>query len=306
MTNDFEIMTNSVVPANERRVILAYDEQLNHTSLTTLSYKGTADYQDGSTLSFSVPIAYKRLINLSYKQAKALAFLCLVRAYEQMTNNRCSYTINSLHYLTGVHAKTIEERIVTLEKMDLVEYDSKHRIVIRSAKAKHRDHNTAITIQLTIDEQKSRRNDLKHAETELLTARVVNKLKQINFHRDALNRYHEIKNSDKPRRGMLDEFKKLKRWLREHCKRNYDESNFKDFGWSFKSIADYLGTSLAKAFSIIKYAIENKVITKRKRFKVMKIYEYSTTDYIDHTYTSKGMMFKMYANSYCLNIAGTI
>lgn len=269
-------------------------------------HKGTADYQDGSTLSFSIPIAYKRLLNLSKKETLALAFHSLVRAREQLTNKRCSYTINSLHNLTGVHAKTIESRLITLEKMGLVDYDEKHRIVLRSAKAKHRDHNTTITIQLTIDGQKSRRNDIKHAETELLTARIVNKLKQINFHRDALNRYHEIKNSDKPRRGMLDEFKKLKRWLREHCKRNYDESNFTDFGWSFKSIADYLGTSLAKAFSIIKYAIEKKVITKRKRYKVMKIYEYSTTDYIDHTFTSKGMMFKMYANSYCLNLAGTI
>ena len=125
MIKDFDIeKINSVVPANASRVMLTHDEP-THTQQTTLSYKGTADYQDGSTLSFSVPIAYKRLINLSYKQAKALAFLCLVRGYEQLTNNRCSYTVNSLHQLTGVHAKTIEERIVTLEKMGLIAmYDS--------------------------------------------------------------------------------------------------------------------------------------------------------------------------------------
>lgn len=262
-------------------------------------YKGTADYQDGSTLSFSVPIAYKRLMNISKKESLALAFHSLVRAHEQQNNRRCSYTINSLHNLTGVHAKTIESRLLTLENMELVEYDEKHRIVLKSAKAKHRDHNTTITIQLT-------HKPLKTAEKAVFAARVVNKLKQINFHRDALNRYHEIKDAKHPRKGMLEEFKKLKRWLREHCKRNYDEQRFVDYGWSFKKIAEYLGTSIMNAVDVIKYALSNGLITRKKRMKVMKIYEYSTTDYIPHTYTSKGIMFKIYANSYCINLAGTI
>lgn len=298
MIKDFEISNNSVVPANVSRVIVDCNDRPTHTK-TTLSYKGTADYQDGSTLSFSVPIAYKRLMNLSKKESLALAFHSLVRAHEQQNNRRCSYTINSLHNLTGVHAKTIESRLLTLENMKLVEYDEKHRIVLRSAKAKHRDHNTTITIQLTY-------KPLKNAEKAVFAARIVNKLKQINFQRDALNRYHEIKDAKHPRKGMLEEFKKLKRWLREHCKRNYDEQRFVDYGWSFKKIAEYLGTSIMNAVDVIKYALSNGLITRKKRMKVMKIYEYSTTDYIDHTYTSKGMMFKMYANSYCLNLAGII
>lgn len=299
MIKDFDIeKINSVVPAYASRVMLTHDEP-THTQQATLSNRGTADYQDGSTLSFSIPIAYKRLLNLSKKETLALAFHSLVRAREQLTNKRCSYTINSLHNLTGVHAKTIESRLITLEKMGLVDYDEKHRIVLRSAKAKHRDHNTTITIQLTD-------KPLKTIERAVFAARVVNKLKQIKFHRDALNRYHEIKDDNHPKRGMLDEFKKLKRWLREHCKRNYDEQRFVDYGWSFKRIAEYLGTSIMNAVDVVKYALSNGLITKKKRMKVMKIYEYSTTDYTPHTYISKGIMFKMYANSYGINSTGTI
>lgn len=257
-----------------------------------------AKQHEGSSL-FSIPIAYWRLSDISFKQSKALAFLCLVRAHEQDNNCRCSYTVNSLHKLTGVHAKTIEDRLLTLEKMELIGYDEKHRIVIRSAKAKHREHNTAITVQLS-------KNTLKEAEKALLAARVVNKLKQINFHRDALNRYHEIKDAKHPQKGMLEEFKKLKRWLREHCKWNYEEKRFVDYGWSFKKIAEYLGTSIMKAFEIIKYAVSQGLITKTKRRKVTKIYEFSCTDDIEHSFIYNGLMFKIYANSYCLDLAGII
>lgn len=257
-----------------------------------------ANHSEDSPL-FYIPIAYKRLQHLSKKESLALAFHSLVRAHEQLTNKRCSYTINSLHKLTGVHAKTIESRLMILEKMGLVDYDEKHKIVLTSAKAKHREHNTTITIQLTD-------KPLKTVERAVFAARVVNKLKQIKFHRDALNRYHEIKDAKHPKKGMLEEFKKLKRWLREHCKRNYDEQRFVDYGWSFKKIAEYLGTSIMNAVDVVKYAISNGLITRKKRMKVVKIYEHSTTEYTPHTYISNGIMFKMFANSYDIKPAGVI
>lgn len=143
----------------------------SHTSRHTI-HKESSDCTVASEDSsvFYVPITYKAITNISYKEAKALAFLCLVRAYEQVDNKRGAYTINSLHELTGVHAKTIEGRIDTLNEMGLIGYNEIGKILIKKAKAKHKKHNTTIKIRLD-------GNALKNAEDAILSARIVNKLK---------------------------------------------------------------------------------------------------------------------------------
>ena len=75
-------MTNSVVPANESGVILAYDEQLNHTSLTTLSHKGDADYKDGITLSFSEKREQKNKI-LTTRKKQSVNILLLINGLKK-------------------------------------------------------------------------------------------------------------------------------------------------------------------------------------------------------------------------------
>lgn len=105
---------------------------------------------------------------------------------------------------------------------------------------------------------------------------------------------------------MLDEFKKLKRWLRANCKFNYDQQRFVDYGWSFKSIAEYLGTSLKKAFDTIKRAIEQGIISKTKKIWHTKIFEYACIDDLPCTFVSHGMIFKVFANSYSINGVGII
>ena len=131
MTNDFEIMTNSVVPANERRVILAYDEQLNHTSLTTLSYKGTADYQDGSTLSFSNNRQQKNKIltisrvmfekcaeDKSFKRAFAFCMCAKSYIYSSVAKN---FKAKQLAQLVGVSERTCRNLIASAIRHGLAE-----------------------------------------------------------------------------------------------------------------------------------------------------------------------------------------
>ena len=91
---------------------------------------------------------------------------------------------------------------------------------------------------------------------------------------------------------MLEEFKKLRRWLRSNCKWDIDEK-FVDYGWSYKSIAKYLGTSLVKAFNVVKYAIENGIIKRIKRFRMQRIYKLASAEDYQCTFVSHGLAYWM-------------
>ena len=192
-------------------------------------YMGDADYQDGITFSFSIPVSIKVLKDLSKKGAKAVAFVALVRAYEHLTNKRQAYTINQLHELTKVHTVTIVERLQTLEKMNLIAHDENGKILFLTIKSKHKGRNLTAIIKVG-------KKTLKRAENEIMSLRIVNRLRQINHYRDVLTRYHELRNSKKCFKGMTDEFKKLKRWLRGHCNTDYDNKEFVGRGWCYKNI----------------------------------------------------------------------
>ena len=166
-------MTNNEISTCGGRSLHIHGEDFElHTNHRHTTHKESSDANEHSEDSsvFYVPITYKAITNITYNEAKALAFLCLIRAYEQKTNSRGAHTINSLHELTGVHAKTIEDRIDTLNKMNLIGYNEVGKILIKKAKAKHPKHNTILKIRL--DE-----NALKNAEDAVLAARIVNKLK---------------------------------------------------------------------------------------------------------------------------------
>jgi fructose-1,6-bisphosphatase len=106
-------------------------------------------------------------------------------------------------------------------------------------------------------------------------------------------------------RGSLKEIKSLKNWLREHCKQDYRTHSFVNYGWSYKSIATYLGISIAKAVEVIKYAVENQFITKKNNFMFMKLSHCAQIDYIQHTFSYHGYSYKVWANTYDM-ATGTI
>ena len=96
----------------------------------------------------------------------------------------------------------------------------------------------------------------------------------------------------------MSEIKKLGRWLREHCKQDYQTQDFIDYGWSYTKIAEYLSISVGKAIEIVKSAIENNIIIKKQRKLVMKFSNSTQLDYITHTFTFHGYAFRILANTY--------
>ena len=268
----------------------SHNNKFSHTHRHT-TYKDTPNPTEESVLSFSIPVAISLLKNASYKQAKALAFVALVRAHEHVTNKRQSYTVNQLHVLTGCHSKTIEQRLITLNAMGLLSYDENGKILIRTIRSKHKGMNLVTTISLC-------KKALKKAEQEILSVRIINKLNQITYFRNVLTRYHEIKNAQKAKRGDLKELKTLKRWLRGHCNMNYEKEEFKERGWSYIKIAEYLGTSIRKAFDTINYAINNNFITKKVKVFCMVYCDSAQLYYMPNTFNYNKRIYRVFSNRY--------
>lgn len=295
MTKDFEISNNSVVPANASRVIVGCNEN-SHTQTTTLSYKGDADYQDGITLSFfQAPIRNKTLLSLSFNEAKALAMLVCVRRHQAMKPNEAKdYTINRLHEITELHAKTIEKRIKILHNLGLVGKSERGLILFLKVRANNEKHNTTITI--------NEKATIKDIEKTILATRLQMKIRQKEFIRNVVSIARDGYTSDH-KKVKLEEVKKARRWLREHCNINLNKRGFADFGWSFNSIARYLGVSLKTAFETVKYAIENNFLVKHTHymFKRLTSTKYET-EFLQHTFTYNDYSYKVWANSYSLTL----
>ena len=274
------------------------ESSFDHTSKTHNPPHRDADDTPTSTEEVSVPFLFVKvnrriLTNISYKQAKALAFHCLVKGMEKAEGRTASYTINSMHEFTGVHAKTIEQRLLVLEDMDYIGYDEKHKLRLKSIRSKHSEKNIEIRIS-------TQGNVLKNAEKALLAIRLAIKIKQIEFYRNALAKYANATNN--PASNMsIKEFKQLRAWLREHCKSDFRMTEWQDYGWSYKSIAKYLGTSIKTAVSVMNFAVESSLINRTRRSICKKISNSVELNFIDYTFCYRGIAYKVFANSYRIN-----
>lgn len=246
--------------------------------------------QEVSGDAISIPVSVRILSNLSYNEAKAIALVVYIRAIER-ASKRQRYTINSIRELTSIHTDTLSKMIKFLKKMNLVAIDKDNKINFLTIKSNHKNRNQYAQIVVA-------KKIYKSVEKIILALRMRNRLNQIDKYRTVLTRYHEIKAQNKPNRGTLDEFKKLGRWLREHCKTDYRNENFKEYGWSYKKIAEYLGVSIQTAVSVVKFAVENNLILKTRRIETKRLSHESELEFADYTFCSHGILYKVYANLY--------
>ena len=245
-----------------------------------------------SGVSFLAKVNVKYIAKSSRSELLAVAFVAIVRAYESIRGARYSYSVNALHELTGVHAKTIGKRVATLKRMGLaIEENGKIRLL--SVKSKHSGHNVQLGIEIG-------RKTLKNAEKAVLQERFMNKLRQIDYYRNAISRYKDFSNNPKSKM-TLAEYKKLNLWLRSHCKTDYRNGKFVDYGWSYKNIARFLFVSIKTAVEIVKSVVESGRVTKKKTSMFKKLTNKQEVECIKHTFTYHNYSYKVYANIYTLS-----
>lgn len=247
-------------------------------------------YDNNTYISVKVNRKYVSIFSKTY--LNAIAFAAVVRAYEKNTNTNKAYTVNSLHELTGIHAKTIKKYITALSEIGLVGYDGKSKIRILSIKSSHREHNVSICIEIGS-------KAFKDAKECLIMERFTNRLRQIEHYRNELSRYNDRRYNPKSN-VTLKEYKKLSRWLRDHCRFDYRTCCFTDHGWAYKNIAKYIGTSVMTAVTIVKKMIESGKIIKERVFSKTRIDSEYQRYFSDYTFIYKGYSYSVHANRYSL------
>jgi hypothetical protein len=176
--------------------------------------------------------------------------------------------------------------------MGLAIREENGKIRLLSVKSKHTGHNIQFDIELG-------RRALKQAEKSVLQERFMNKLRQIDYYRNAISRYNDFSNNPKSK-VTLAEYKKLNLWLRSHCKTDYRNGKFVNYGWSYKKIAEYLYVSIKTAVEIVKAVVESGRVIKKKNFMFKKLASSQEIEFIKHTFSFHGYSYKVYSNIYTL------
>ena len=261
-----------------------------HHSTDDKAYPCTGGNVSGAYFLAKVNVKY--IAKSSRSELLAVAFVATVRACESIKGARYSYSVNAMHELTGVHAKTIGKRVATLKRMGLA-IEENGKISLLSVKSKHSGHNVQLGIEIG-------RKTLKNAEKAVLQERFMNKLRQIDYYRNAISRYKDFSNNPKSKM-TLAEYKKLNLWLRSHCKTDYRNGKFVDYGWSYKNIARFLFVSIKTAVEIVKSVVESGRVTKKKTSMFKRLTSKQEVEYIKHTFTYHNYSYKVYANTYTLS-----
>ena len=243
-----------------------------------------------ATSFFTLNIRRKVLLNLSFDQVKALSLLVFMRRYE-LTHKGVAkdYSVNQIHDASGLHPTTIKKRLKELQDLGLPGSKRQGKYLFLKTRAKNARKNIVVSVP-----QKS---TVKNIENILLSIRLQIKLRQKEFLHNVLSiaKYGLTANAKK---ATLKQIKHAKRWLREHCNFDWHKRGFVDYGWSFKSIAKYLGTSIAKAFQVVKFSIEKKFIVKHSNFIFKRITSKLDTFFIENTFIFGNYSYKVCSNSY--------
>lgn len=284
-------MPNSVAKAQkkESRLFTPQPATLHHSTADKASSNGS----QVSGASFSAKINVKYIAKGSRNELLAVAFVSTVRAYEHHNGARYSYSMNALHELTGIHAMTISKRVAVLIRMGLAIREENGKIRLLSVKSKHSGHNIQFDIEVG-------RKALKQSEKSVLQERFMNKLRQIDYYRNAISRYNDFSNNPKSK-VTLAEYKKLNLWLRSHCKTDYRNGKFVNYGWSYKKIAEYLYVSIKTAVKIVKAVVESGRVIKKKNSMFKKLASSQEIEFIKHTFSFHGYSYKVYSNIYTLS-----
>lgn len=264
----------------------------NHHTCNSTADNTSMNGGNVSGASFLAKVNVKYIAKSSRSELLAVAFVATVRAYEGIYGARYSYTVNALHELTGVHAQTICKRVATLKRMGLA-IEENGKICLLSVKSKHSKHNVQLGIEIGS-------KALKNAEKAVLQERFMNKLRQIDYYRNAISRYKDFSNNPKSK-VTLAEYKKLNLWLRSHCKTDYRNGKFVNYGWSYKKIAEYLYVSIKTAVEIVKAVVESGRVIKKRNSMFKKLASSQEIEFIKHTFSFHGYSYKVYSNIYTLS-----
>ena len=201
-----------------------------------------------------------------------------------------NYTINKLHEKSGVSPTTLKKYLPILKKNKWIQLQGKHNqhLVI----SKLASHSQKRNISLDEFDFKSFKDTYNSLRAFLALAIQARK----DFIRQTILSYHNPSN----KKEFCMARKKVKRFVKMGVLNRVD-SAYKEFGVSFKRIAQETGNCIRTAQRIIQFAIKRNWCIKHRHAEIyhLKGVGFRDTDGL-FTYSTKDYLVLMHANSYTL------
>lgn len=236
---------------------------------------------------FYMKIKRKILWDLRYDGLLKAVALSLFYKNKYKSSTIVNFNYNKIHKETGLHITTIKKRIEILKRNGYVNISNGH-IVFLSLSSKNQKRNVNVLCDnLTV----------KEIEKSLYASMII----EIQKHKDFSK--HIIQIAFNPSQyTKLEDVKKARRLCYKY---GYDRKfGYREFGLSYKKIAKKLCISLQKAFDIVKFSIENNLLSKTKRIKqvfikgIGKVEKYISD--FNYTFITTNNAYKVYANTYTI------
>ncbi len=218
---------------------------------------------------------------------KAVSFSLYVKL-NSVSSSVPYYTINKLHTMTKVSAGAIKKRLKTLEEMGLVEYvgTDGNCVVFKSLRSKSTHKNIDISGIITATE--------REIQKSLRTMLVVGIQLQKDYASRLLRASHHGLTAKEVKQG------------RAYSRRYGYNGEYKEYGMSYAGIARRLGVSVKTAFEIVKYAVRNEFLEKKRNVQQFFVRgigfcESKITQFFGNCFYTSNNIYFVKANTYSIH-----
>ncbi len=219
---------------------------------------------------------------------KAVALAILIKLRTGKTSTLHNFTVNKLHLLTGLSATTINKYLPVMQEMNLISFQGAKKDVL----VVHRLHSKTKHRNISIDLFK--KNNFKSVYNSLRSFLFL----LIQAKKDAVKRLFQSISEPK----SIKELKAAKSTCRHFVSLNIIKGNeYKEYGLSFKKIANVVGCCVRTAQNVVNYAIKNKWSSKHNHYEKVFMPNVCYLDIDGYTFTTKNYGYIYYPNTYTLS-----
>lgn len=223
---------------------------------------------------------------------KALAFTILLKERLGRTSIMCNYSINKIHILTKISPTTIKKYLPILIENGWVDFCGKNcqHLIVKKMCSGVKDRNIKVD-KFCFDTFSDVYRSVRSFIALLIQAR-----------KDFVRR--TIRIATDPQNG--EDFKSARKLLKRLVKQGIAKGvyeKYKEYGLSLKRIAKETGNCIRTAQRTMKYAIEHGWAAKKHHFEQIFAPKISFRHVDGYTYSRKNNLYKIYANTYELNIS---
>ena len=224
------------------------------------------------------------------RMQKALAVAIRIKACIKRDSIIRDWSINKVHKLSGISAKTLNCYIPILKEMGIITYSGKqNQHLVIGKLASHSAYRNICIDKFDFSSYRSIYNSLR--------AFLV---LSIQHRKDFVKRTIQIATNPQKGDNFMAARRTMKRLVKQGIVRCVN-GKYKENGISYKRIAKETGNCIRTAENIIKYAVSLGWVKKVKNYIQMFMYRVVGRCIDGYTFTTKNNGYIVYSNSYILS-----